>query len=353
MVRTMSFSAPRSSCLAVACLATLLVLAGCASGPGAPGAPSGSSRTSSSGRDGPPPAAPSDLAKVPDPEPRVEPIKPGGPNKPYTVLGRSYEPLAADVPWKQRGLASWYGQKFQGRRTASGELFSVYGMTAAHRTLPIPSYVRVRHVASGREVIVRVNDRGPFHSSRVLDLSYAAALKLGIVALGSAEVELERLTFDDIRTGAWRRTEPGTGVPDPANDPVVAVAASPVSGGASVAAPDLAEPVPAESVPGVRVPVPVAATVAVADAPTGRAYTPAAQGFWVQLAALGRRDGVEKLQQRVNAELSSLTPLLAVFKESALFRLQVGPYESREQAQGVARAVREVLALNPMVIERR
>jgi rare lipoprotein A len=85
----------------------------------------------------------------------------------------------------------------------------------------------------------------------------------------------------------------------------------------------------------------------------GRAYTPAAQGFWVQVAALGQRQGVEKLQQRINAELSSLTPLMAVFKESALFRLQVGPYESREQAQGVARTVRDVLALNPMVIERR
>lgn len=327
MVRTMPFSASRFPFGVAAGLAILLILAGCASGPGTPGVPAGTPRTSSSGRDGPPPSAPSDLANVPDPEPRVEPIKPGGPNKPYTVLGRSYEPLVADVPWKQRGQASWYGQKFQGRRTASGELFSVYGMTAAHRTLPIPSYVRVRHVASGREVIVRVNDRGPFHSSRVLDLSYAAAVKLGIVAMGSAEVELERLTFDDIRTGAWRRTEPGGVVPDPANDPPVAVVAPPVSGGAFVAVPDVADPAPA--------------------------YTPAAQGFWVQLAALGRRDGVEKLQQRVNAELSSLTPLLAVFKESALFRLQVGPYESREQAQGVARTVREVLALNPMVIERR
>lgn len=341
MVRTMSFFALRSSFGAAASLAILLFLAGCASGPVTPGSPSGTPRTSSSSRDGPPPSTPVDLAKVPDPEPRVEPIKPGGPNKPYTVLGRSYEPLAADVPWKQRGHASWYGQKFHGRRTASGELFSVYGLTAAHRTLPIPSYVRVRHVASGREVIVRVNDRGPFHSGRVLDLSYAAAMKLGIVAMGSAEVELERLTFDDIRTGAWRRTDPGNGMPDPANDPVVAVAASstPLSVSADTSA--LADPVP------------VASTAPVADAPAGRAYTPAAQGFWVQLAALGRRDGVEKLQQRVNAELSSLTPLLAVFKESALFRLQVGPYESREQAQGVARAVREVLALNPLVIERR
>nr|WP_315490387.1 septal ring lytic transglycosylase RlpA family protein [uncultured Rhodoferax sp.] len=105
----------------------------------------------------------------------------------------------ANEPWKQRGLASWYGKKFNGRRTASGERFSAAGFTAAHRTLPIPSYVRVRRVASGDEVIVRINDRGPFHSERVLDLSFAAANKLGMVALGSAEVEMELVTEEDGR----------------------------------------------------------------------------------------------------------------------------------------------------------
>ncbi|RZL00833.1 MAG: septal ring lytic transglycosylase RlpA family protein [Rubrivivax sp.] len=340
----MSAFVSRSFLGALASLLALLILAGCASSPGPSGPPS-----SPSGRDGPPPVTPADLARTPDPEPRVEPIRQGGPNKPYTVLGRSYEPMVADVPWKQRGLASWYGQKFHGRRTASGELFSLYGLTAAHRTLPIPSYVRVRHVASGREVIVRVNDRGPFHSSRVLDLSYAAALKLGIVSMGSAEVELERLTFDDIRTGAWRRNAvPGTGdEPAVANDPITALASSstsaPLATGAAVAVPASTEatPVTADTQP-----VPTSSS-------PDRAYTPAARGFWVQLAALGRREGVDKLQQRVNTELASLVPFMAVFKEAALFRLQVGPYESRDQAQGVARAVREALALTPVVIERR
>lgn len=348
MVRAMPAFLSRSFLGASAALLALLVLAGCASGP----SPSGP-RTPSPGRDGPPTMIPPDLAKTPDPEPKVEPIRQGGPNKPYTVMGQSYEPMVADVPWKQRGIASWYGQKFHGRRTASGELFSLYGLTAAHRTLPIPSYVRVRNVANGRETIVRVNDRGPFHSNRVLDLSYAAALKLGIVATGSAEVELERLTFDDIRTGAWRR------------DAGTAVAVS-SSGAASVPVPPPAQPVPDEDpiaalatasasapAPGDQpAPVPNTAPVPAANSPD-RAYTPAARGFWVQLAALGRRDGVDKLQQRVNAELASLTPFMAVFKEAALYRLQVGPYESREQAQGVARAVREALALTPMVIERR
>lgn len=314
-----------------AALLIVSVLTGCASGPG--------SRSPTAERDGPPAASPADLAKVPDPEPRVEPIRQGGPNKPYSVMGQSYEPMATDVPWRQRGLTSWYGQKFHGRRTASGELFSVHGLTAAHRTLPIPSYVRVRHIASGKEVIVRVNDRGPFHSARVLDLSYAAALKLGIVAMGSAEVELERLTFDDIRTGAWRRGKPA-GNPEPGASSEQTLAS------ASNTEPP---PVPPSGMSGASDNMAASPS---AEAP-GRAYTPAARGFWVQLAAMGKREGVDQLQQRVNTELASLTPLMAVFKEAALFRLQVGPYESREQAQGVARSVRDVLALKPLVIERR
>lgn len=339
----MSFSALRSSFGLSVSLVIASILAGCASGPGPT-----TSRSPAVGRDGPPAVTPADLAKVPDAEPRVEPIRQGGPNKPYSVMGQSYAPMSTDVPWKQRGLTSWYGQKFHGRRTASGELFSIYGMTAAHRTLPIPSYARVRHIASGKEVIVRINDRGPFHSSRVLDLSYAAALKLGIVAMGSAEVELERLTFDDIRTGAWRRGLPATN-PEPGRDDPIATLASAAPLPASSVTDPMAEAPTLPVVPAApdnTTPSPVAET-------SGRAYTPAARGFWVQLAALGRREGVDQLQQRVTTELSSLTPLMAVFKEAALFRLQVGPYESREQAQGVARSVREVLALNPMVIERR
>jgi rare lipoprotein A len=106
-------------------------------------------------------------------------------------------PLAADAPWKQQGLASWYGKKFNGRRTASGERFNASGFTAAHRTLPMHSTVRVRRTANGEEVVVRINDRGPFHQARLMDLSFAAAKKLGIVALGSAEVEIELLTEED------------------------------------------------------------------------------------------------------------------------------------------------------------
>ena len=124
--------------------------------------------------------------------------------KPYTIAGREYVPQE-DVNYSAVGMASWYGKKFHGRRTASGEVYNMYAMTAAHPTLPIPSYARVRNPANGREIVVRINDRGPFHGGRILDLSYTAALKLDLLR-GVGAVEVQRITFDEIRTGAWRRT---------------------------------------------------------------------------------------------------------------------------------------------------
>jgi rare lipoprotein A len=255
------------------------------------------------------------------------------------VLGQSYEPLQGDVEWSEKGGASWYGNKFHGRRTASGELYSMFGLTAAHKTLPIPSYVRVRNVRNGKEVIVRVNDRGPFHPGRVIDLSYAAAVKLDIASHGIGQVEIARLTFDEIRTGAWQR---GT-VLDPASDPtrVVSTPAAATlasSGGGSPPADDLALET---------------ASPRPASASAARAHTPASRGFWVQLAALSRRDGVDRLQQRIADQLSGLLPLLAVFHESPHYKLQAGPFASKQEAQHAARQVRETLQLQPMVIERR
>jgi rare lipoprotein A len=176
-------------------LAVAVALVGCASGPKPGGVPR---NAPSADRDGADANPPKDLALVPDAEPRVEGIRSGGPNRPYEVLGRRYVPITQDRPFSERGLASWYGRKFHGRPTASGETYDMYGMTAAHPTMPLPSYARVRNPANGREVIVRVNDRGPFHPGRIIDLSYTAALKLGLLR-GVAVVEVERLTHDSIR----------------------------------------------------------------------------------------------------------------------------------------------------------
>ncbi len=138
--------------------------------------------------DGPPESSP-DLTKVKDAVPRTEPLSATG-NKPYVVFGKHYVPLKTNKGFRQKGVASWYGKKFHGKRTSSGESYDMYKMTAAHTVLPIPSYAKVRNLSNGRSVIVRVNDRGPFKHNRAMDLSYAAALKLDVVDKGTAPVEI-------------------------------------------------------------------------------------------------------------------------------------------------------------------
>jgi rare lipoprotein A len=289
----------------------LLALAGCASRPNVPSAE----------RDGPEAAVPPDLQRVPDAEPKLEAIRKGGPNKPYEVLGQRYEPIAGDEPLVERGLASWYGKKFHGRSTASGEVYNMYAMTAAHATMPIPSYARVRNPANGREVIVRINDRGPFHAGRIIDLSYTAALKLDVLR-GVSAVEVERITYEDIRSGLWQQGgQRGNGEPPPA------YAATPAVG------------------------APTAPTTAdVGAAPMPRA---AAAGFWIQLGAYGRLDGAEQQRESLVRQLDWLAPLLAIFKDSQLHRLQAGPYATRDDARQAAARVRETAGIAAVVVERK
>jgi rare lipoprotein A len=150
-------------------------------------------------------------AKVEPPvvaQPKVERVPHGAPNVPYVVNGVRYEPYNRDVPMVETGIASWYGKPFHGRRTASGERYDMHGMTAAHKTMPLPSWAVVRNLRTGAEVVVRVNDRGPFKTGRLIDLSFAAARKLGIDGLG--KVEVVRLTHEVIASGAWRSTVVGS-----------------------------------------------------------------------------------------------------------------------------------------------
>jgi rare lipoprotein A len=146
---------------------------------------------------------PAPVNDPPDAVPRVERISTTLPNLPYRVRGEDYQPHNSDVPMQEAGIASWYGEPFHGRRTANGEVYDMDGMTAAHKTMPLPSYAVVRNRRNGKQIVVRVNDRGPFKDGRVIDLSRAAARKLGIS--GIAHVEVRRLTHDEIRTGAWKQ----------------------------------------------------------------------------------------------------------------------------------------------------
>jgi rare lipoprotein A len=318
----------------------LIVLAGCAGMPPSPAPGSFDAQ-----RDGPPADPPPGLIDLPDPEPRVEPIRSGGPNKPYEVLGQRYTPLTADEPVGETGLASWYGRKFHGRPTASGETYDMYAMSAAHRTMPLPSYARVRNPANGHEVVVRVNDRGPFHSTRIIDLSYAAALKLGVLR-GVTPVEVQRLTHDDIRSGRWR------------GETALVLAAG---AGQAPAMPERAPPAvedavavtaPAPSTPA-STPTPAAAPPALPEGPT-RTTASAAPGFWVQLGAFRQRQGALDLRQQVMRELVWLEPWLAIFDDSSVFRIQAGPFGSRAEAQSALERIRAAAnALQPLIVQRR
>ncbi|MEJ1168492.1 septal ring lytic transglycosylase RlpA family protein [Variovorax sp. CCNWLW235] len=376
--------------LAACAVAVAILLAGCASGTRSGGG-------ALSGRDGPGTNIPSDLDRVPDAEPRIEAIRSsGGTSKPYTVLGRAYQPITDDRPFRESGIASWYGRKFHSASTASGEPYDMYAMTAAHKTLPLPSYVRVRNPANGREVIVRVNDRGPFVDGRIIDLSYTAALKLDLLR-GVAPVEIERITNEDIRTGAWRR-DPGTAyaaapaasppprraaaapvavpsawvapvamnapeastMPVAPQTPVVPMAPMPQTETITQAAPATLE---ADAAPPPRQPMVVTdlAPMAPLSAPTapavaGPAAAPssgAVAGFWVQLGAFRERDGAESLRSQAARGLPSLAPQLRVFSEAGTHRLQAGPFASRNEAGEAVTQLRDSLRIAPMVVERR
>jgi len=180
----------------LAAVALLLGISGCAtvSRHEAPSVPPASAAAPAKGAyykdDGPGANPPANLASIPDALPRTEPLHRFA-NRPYQVFGKDYVPAASLAPFRQSGIGSWYGRRFHGAPTSSGEPYDMYAMTAAHPTLPIPSYARVTNLANGRSVVVRINDRGPFHSDRIIDLSYAAAWKLGYVEVGSARVEVE------------------------------------------------------------------------------------------------------------------------------------------------------------------
>lgn len=176
--------APASRTVLLAALA--LLLAACGSHPVRQSPPSGPERDSG-------PNGTVDVSRIPEPVPRPEPLSAYGNRSPYTVLGKNYTVLPSAAGYVQRGIASWYGNKFHGRPTSSREPYDMYQFTAAHKSLPLPTYARVTNLDNGQSVVVRVNDRGPFHDDRIIDLSYAAAVRIGIAARGTGLVEVRAI----------------------------------------------------------------------------------------------------------------------------------------------------------------
>ncbi|MFN7572203.1 MAG: septal ring lytic transglycosylase RlpA family protein [Betaproteobacteria bacterium] len=285
---------------------------------------------------------PAGLLDTPDAVPRVEPFRPAT-LRPYTALGKPYTPTTTDAPLRERGLASWYGRQFHGARTATGEIYDMFAMTAAHPTMPLPSYARVTRIGTGASVIVRVNDRGPFHEGRIIDLSYVAAQKLGISA--TAMVEVERLTNEQIASGQWRRgtdlakaplptaTPPAAAVPVPVA-PVAAVATA-----AAVAPSSVAAPAPLPSLPAGAEPTPPPRAPAAAPA--------AAAGGWaVQLGAFAQAANAESLRDSLATALQRAGQELAprIEHDGSVYRVLVGDAADRTAAAALAARLESLLA---------
>jgi len=273
--------------------------------------------------DGPGSHPPSDLDNIPDAIPRLEPLASGA-NRPYTVFGKRYVPIVDDTQsYKQRGLASWYGRKFHGNRTSIGEVYDMYAMTAAHPTMPLPSYARVTSSINGRTVVVRVNDRGPFHSDRIMDLSYAAAHKLGIIGPGSGEVTVERILPAEIRTAQARGNT--------------------ATASAAALAPVDATPLPASTLTMTDL------SPAPAPALAGASPVPASGGVYLQVGAFSQPANAQTLMHRVNSQLDAAAgePPARVQQTGSLYRVRIGPYADRAAALGAARQVADRTGILP------
>jgi len=321
--------------------ALLVLMAACSTTP-----PQSTSRTAPDGHpqlpwsggryyqdDGPGAEVPHDIDQIADAQPRDEPIH-RGTSRPYAVFGVSYTPLQARERFVQEGRASWYGRKFHGKQTATGEPYDMYAMTGAHKTLPLPSYVRVTNLENGRAVVVRVNDRGPFHSNRIIDLSYAAAYKLGYLQKGSTRVRVETVFPDD---------------PLPVTPAPVVAAAAPAQMPEEATIGTLAE---AQDVVDAVDPAAILAGGEVPELMPAAAEPAFPAGVYVQLGAFRSREKAEGLLDQVGRELGWLKAQLNVLAETDAYRLHAGPYPSADAARDVARRIANALDLTPFVVMR-
>ncbi|HJV74649.1 MAG TPA: septal ring lytic transglycosylase RlpA family protein [Noviherbaspirillum sp.] len=299
--------------------------------------PAGSGRGGYYLDDGPGDAPPEGLLDTPDAEPQVEPYSIRG-NKPYVVFGKTYTPITDERPFKQTGVGSWYGKKFHGQKTSSGEPYDMYKMTAAHPTLPIPSYARVTNLLTGKQVIVRVNDRGPFHSGRIIDLSYTAALKLGYLGKGSSQLEVERLLPEEIARIASARKEQqvltAQQVPTPE---VLSAAAAVQSVNANEAnVPSIAQPAVSQAEP-----------VVLSTAPAS-----SLPGFYLQLGAYTQAANAEAARTRLAQSAGAMLAPLDVVGQGAVYRLYSGPFASKAEAAAAAAQLRDRGTFKPMIVQR-
>lgn len=326
------------------------ILAACSSGP----------RKSSSGRvvttqgggyykdDGPGSSPPADIDRIPNAVPRIEPLAKAN-TRPYTVLGKSFTPHTEHRSFRQTGTASWYGRKFHGKKTANGETYDMYAMTAAHPTLPIPSYARVSRPGSNQTIIVRINDRGPFHSSRIIDLSYVAAAKLGLIAPGSGTVIVEAITPDEIQAGNFeqyaakqgsnntRKSNAGTGLntePDRDQHGLEALIAASSTHDNNDSFTEETDNTPSWS----RDPQ----EQRLAISPGNPSSISPKAGIYLQFGAFSAAQNASSLATQLNQKISNIEVRSAeVEAVNALYRVQIGPYHTRTEAVNAALRIQQ------------
>ncbi len=249
--------------------------------------------------DGPGDNPPINLDTIPDAIPKIEPLREAN-MRPYTALGKSYQPMTTLEEYKQQGVASWYGRRYHGNQTASGEVYDMYAMTAAHPTLPLPSYVKVTNVQNGKTVVVRVNDRGPFLADRIIDLSYTAAHKLDIIASGSGMVEVE-----SILPGR----QPDTTQIQTQQAPIIA-------------------------------PTITQTSFAITDI----------DAIYLQLGAFGTENNAHNFLSHMQSELPWLGDNLGIAEENGLFKIKAGPFSDLILARQAAYEITQLLEIYPMVL---
>ena len=329
-------------------VATTLLLAACGTTPQrkaeAPTPPSAAKAGGYLEGDGPGTNAPANIDAIPDAVPKSEPLHRYA-NRPYVALGKTYVPLTMTGTFKQRGIASWYGKKFNGERTSSGEIYDMYAMTAAHPTLPIPSYARVTNLSNQKSIIVRINDRGPFIDDRIIDLSYTAAHKLGIINNGSAEVEVESIppnSIINIITAGTVQSRPlhsdSSATTAVAASAVIAVPAISSAVSAVAAVPVIASAVTTDIDPPVATP-----SVAAAAPKTGDT------GVYLQLGAFKTQDAAEAYLAKMRSELGDLGKQFKLTNKDGLVRVHIGPYASQSEARSSADSMESKLGFKPIV----
>ncbi|MGV6394605.1 septal ring lytic transglycosylase RlpA family protein [Pseudomonas caspiana] len=274
-----------------------------------------------------------DISRIPDATPTIH----TGPYKanPYTVLGKSYFPLSDSKRYVASGTASWYGTKFHGQNTANGEVYDLYGMSAAHKTLPLPSYVRVTNLDNNRTVILRVNDRGPFYSDRIIDLSYAAAKKLGYAEIGTARVKVEGIDPQE-----WL-AQNGRPTPLLPNQPQVMPQATPPALVASAGTIEQYTPPPQQH---------AAPSVPMQFDAKKNGSAPAS-GLYLQVGAFANPDAAELLRSKLSGMVRAPVFVSSIARnQQTLYRVRMGPIGTQGEAQQMQNSVRSANLGQPSVV---